>query len=66
MLEQYDKALEYVQESYSLDDTNPVILEHLADILKATDQVSKANLIYMQAIDIGGDSLSIQQKINVE
>ena len=66
MLEQYEKALEYVQESYSLDNTNPVILEHLADILKATNQVSKANLIYMQAIDIGGDSLSIQQKINIE
>ena len=66
MLEQYGKALEYVQESYSLDNTNPVILEHLADILKATDQVSKANLIYMQAIDIGGDSLSIQQKINIK
>ena len=66
MLEQYEKALEYVQASYSLDSTNPVILEHLADILKATDQVSKANLIYMQAIDIGGDSLLIQQKINIE
>ena len=65
-LEQYEKALEYVQASYSLDSTNPVILEHLADILKATDQVSKANLIYMQAIDIGGDSLLIQQKINIE
>ena len=38
-LEQYEKALEYVQESYSLDNTNPVILEHLADILKATDQI---------------------------
>ena len=65
-LEQYEKALEYVQKSYSLDNTNPVILEHLADILKATNQISKANLIYMQAIDIGGDSLSIQQKINIE
>ena len=65
-LEQYEKALEYIQESYSIDNTNPVILEHLADILKATNQISKANLIYMQAIDIGGDSLSIQQKINIE
>ena len=65
-LEQYDKALEHVQKSYSIDADNPVIVEHLADILKATDQVSKANLIYMQAIDIGGDSLSIQQKIRVE
>ena len=65
-LEQYEKALEYVQKSYSLDNTNPVILEHLADILKATNQISKANLIYMQAIDIGGDSLLIQQKINIE
>jgi Flp pilus assembly protein TadD len=65
-LEQYEKALEYVQESYSVDNTNPVILEHLADILKATDQISKANLIYMQAIDIGGDSLLIQRKINIE
>ena len=65
-LEQYEKALEYVQKSYSLDNTNPVILEHLADILKATNQIPKANLIYMQAIDIGGDSLSIQQKINIE
>ena len=66
MLEQYDKALEYVQKSYSLDNSNPVIVEHLADILKATDQVSKANLIYMQAIGIGGDSLLIQQKIKME
>ena len=65
-LEQYEKALEYVQKSYSLDNTNPVILEHLADILKATNQISKANLIYMQAIDIGGDSLLIQQKIDIE
>jgi Tfp pilus assembly protein PilF len=65
-LEQYEKALEYIQESYSIDNTNPVILEHLADILKATNQVSKANLIYMQAIEIGGDSLAIQQKINIE
>ena len=38
----------------------------LADILKATNQSSKANLIYMQAIDIGGDSLSIQKKISIE
>jgi tetratricopeptide (TPR) repeat protein len=65
-LEQYEKALEHVQKSYSIDAENPVIVEHLADILKATDQVSKANLIYMQAINIGGDSLSIQQKINIE
>ena len=65
-LEQYDKALEHVQKSYSIDADNPVIVEHLADILKATDQISKANLIYMQAIDIGGDSISIQQKIRVE
>jgi tetratricopeptide (TPR) repeat protein len=65
-LEQYEKALEHVQKSYSIDSDNPVIVEHLADILKATDQFSKANLIYMQAIDIGGDSLSIQQKIRVE
>ena len=66
MLEQYEKALEYVQKSYSLDNSNPVIVEHLADILKATDQISKANLIYMQAIGIGADSLLIQQKIKME
>ena len=65
-LEQYEKALEYVQQSYSLDTDNPVIVEHLADILKATNQISKANLIYMQAIDIGGDSLVIQQKMLIE
>ena len=65
-LDQYDKALEYVQESFSLDNKNPVILEHLADILKAMDQISKANLIYMQAIDIGGDSLKIKKKMLFE
>ena len=65
-LEQFDKALSYVQKSYALDDSNPVILEHLADILKATNQSSKANLIYMQAIDVGGDSLLIQKKIIIE
>ena len=62
-LEQYEKSLEFVQQSYSIDSTNPIIVEHLADILKATKQVSKANLIYLQAIDIGGDSLSIRQKM---
>ena len=65
-LEQYDKALEYIQASYSIDNTNPVIVEHLADILKAKDQISKANLIYMEAIDIGGDSLLIHQKMKIE
>ena len=65
-LEQYDKALEYIQLSYSIDNTNPVIVEHLADILKATDQISKANLIYMEAIGIGGDSLLIHQKMKTE
>ena len=65
-LEQYDKALEYIQASYSIDNTNPVIVEHLADILKATDQISKANLIYMEAIDIGGDSLLIHQKMKIK
>ena len=65
-LEQYDKALEYIQASYSIDNSNPVIVEHLADILKATDQISKANLIYMEAIDIGGDSLMIHQKMKIE
>ena len=65
-LEQYDKALEYIQASYTIDNTNPVIVEHLADILKATDQISKANLIYMEAIDIGGDSLLIHQKMKIE
>ena len=65
-LEQYDKALEYIQASYSIDNTNAVIVEHLADILKATDQISKANLIYMEAIDIGGDSLMIHQKMKIE
>jgi len=62
-LEQYEKSLEYVQQSYSIDSSNPVIVEHLADILRATNQISKANLIYLQAIDIGGDSLKIYQKI---
>ena len=65
-LEQYEKSLEYVQQSYSIDSTNPIIVEHLADILKATNQVSKANLIYLQAIDIGGDSLQIKQKMLTE
>ena len=46
-----------------IDNTNPTILEHLADVLKATDQIEKANLIYQQAIDTGGDSLSIQKKL---
>ena len=27
-LEQYDKALEYIQASYTIDNTNPVIVEH--------------------------------------
>ena len=62
-LEQYEKSLEYVQRSYSIDSTNPIIVEHLADILMATNQISKANLIYLQAIDIGGDSLHIKQKM---
>ena len=65
-LEQYEKSLEYVQQSYSIDNTNPVIVEHLADILRATNQISKANLIYLQAIDIGGDSLQIHQKMLAE
>ena len=65
-LEQYEKSLEYVQKSYSIDSTNPVIVEHLADILRATNQISKANLIYLQAIDIGGDSLQIHQKMLTE
>ena len=65
-LEQYEKSLEYVQRSYSIDSTNPVIVEHLADILMATNQISKANLIYLQAIDIGGDSLHIKQKMLTE
>ena len=65
-LEQYEKSLEYVQQSYSIDSTNPVIVEHLADILRATNQISKANLIYLQAIDIGGDSLQIHKKMITE
>ena len=65
-LEQYEKSLEYVQQSYSIDSTNPVIVEHLADILKAMNQISKANLIYLEAIDIGGDSLQIHQKMLTE
>ena len=65
-LEQFEKSLEYVQKSYSMDSTNPIIVEHLADILKATNQISKANLIYLQAIDIGGDSLQIKQKMLTE
>ncbi len=65
-LEQYEKSLEYVQKSYSIDSTNPIIVEHLADILKATNQISKANLIYLQAIDQGGDSLQIKQKMLIE
>ena len=65
-LEQYEKSLEYIQKSYSIDSTNPIIVEHLADILKATNQISKANLIYLQAIDKGGDSLKIQQKMLTE
>lgn len=62
-LEQLEKALEYIQGSSGIDNTNPTILEHLADVLKATDQIEKANLIYQQAIDTGGDSLSIQKKL---
>ncbi len=65
-LEQYEKSLEYVQQSYSIDSKNPIIVEHLADILRATNQISKANLIYLQAIDIGGDSLKIKQKMLTE
>ena len=65
-LEQYEKSLEYVQQSYSIDSTNPIIVEHLADILKAMNQISKANLIYLEAIDIGGDSLQIHQKMLTE
>ena len=62
-LQQLEKALEYIKESSEIDNNNPVILEHLADVLKATNQIQKANLIYQQAIEIGGDSLSIQKKL---
>ena len=62
-LQQPEKALEYIKESSEIDNSNPVILEHLADVLKATNQIQKANLIYQQAIEIGGDSLSIQKKL---
>ena len=62
-LQQPEKALEYIKESSEIDNNNPVILEHLADVLKATNQIQKANLIYQQAIEIGGDSLSIQKKL---
>lgn len=62
-LEQPEKALEYIKESSVIDNTNPIILEHLADVLKSTDQIQKANLIYQQAIETGGDSLSIQKKL---
>ena len=61
---EYDLALERVQQAYSLDKSNSEILEHLADILSETNQKQKAKLIYFQAIETGGDSLSIWKKIN--
>ena len=61
---EYDLALERIQQAYSIDESNSAILEHLADILSKTNQKQKAKLIYFQAIEIGGDSLSIWKKIN--
>ena len=59
-----DMVIKWLEEKIEGEDNKSA--EHLADILKATNQISKANLIYMQAIDIGGDSLQIKQKMLTE
>ena len=59
----YHKAEEYLEKSLSINDNNPVILEHLGDIYVKLKKSSEALNIYEKVLSIDSENQLIKDKI---
>jgi predicted negative regulator of RcsB-dependent stress response len=48
-----------------LEDENAVVLEHLGDVLIATEQPDEARTIYLRALDLDKNNDLLKQKAGV-
>ncbi len=64
-LNNVQKALYYIRRSIELEDKNSVVLEHLGDVLIATEQPDEARTIYLRALDLDKDNDALKQKAGV-
>ena len=60
----YHKAEEYLEKSLSINDNNPVILEHLGDIYVKLNKSSEAVNIYEKVLSIDSDNHLVIDKIH--
>ena len=59
------KALYYIRRSIELEDENAVVLEHLGDVLIATEQPDEARTIYLRALELDKNNDLLKQKAGV-
>ena len=60
----YKKAQKYLEKSLKMNNANPVILEHLADIYTKVNRFSDAIILYEKILSIDSENQKIKNKIN--
>jgi tetratricopeptide (TPR) repeat protein len=60
----YDEAKYYLEKSLNINDKNPVILEHMADIYAKINRHSDALNLYKKILKIDSENIKIKNKIN--
>ena len=60
----YKKAQKYLEKSLKMNNGNPVILEHLADIYTKVNRFSDAIILYEKILSIDSENQKIKNKIN--
>ena len=59
----YEMALSELEKAAGLINNDPIIFEHMGDVLKKMGKTSEAERSYRQALEIAPDSLNIEEKM---
>lgn len=62
-MQKYGRALEYLERANQLLKNDPVIMEHLGDVLYRLNQREKARNIWKQALELDPTSSSLQKRL---
>ncbi|RPJ04088.1 MAG: tetratricopeptide repeat protein, partial [Deltaproteobacteria bacterium] len=63
-MENYKKALTYLEQAQRLVPDDPTIAEHLGDVYTRLNKTGKALELYRRALELAPDKQAVQQKIN--
>jgi tetratricopeptide (TPR) repeat protein len=58
-------ALDFIKQSIDIEDNNPIVLEHLGDVYKATNDNSNADFYWNKAFHLNPENEHLKKKLGV-